>query len=458
MTATGASETGSYSLSYANNASGAPQTNRISSYTYDAAGNVTNDGGVYTYDAASRMKTAGGTNYSFDGDGRRVRVQQGGYSSIYYLWSSVLGQPVAEIVGETGTLFQAYVYGAGGGQMLVLLSNDGTFYWSHQDHLGSGRKLTDSTGAVRYRGEFDPHGQTLLEVTSGGTGTYANSHKYTGYEREWSTNLDYAQARMYNHNRARFMQPDPLGIGAADLSAPQTLNSYSYVGNDPVNFVDPSGLNLEEPGGVTCVRYHYYNPATGVGFWGAWSCSDGEGNAGGGGGGNMITQSTMRTPSACERFVNSLVSQVQAAFARIRSTSFLFRAHKWAYERTALGTTLARNGMTYRDADGDEVNYHDINAVSGFKTVLTQYGQDQDVYRHVQFVAGLTLIGNSAAATARAAFISYDRAQSLLINESKSEYQGDLAGLAVGNALVDALSSGDFSGLAKRLNGTLCNS
>ena len=114
--------------------------------------------------------------------------------------------------------------------------------------------------------------------------------------------------------------------------------------------------------------------------------------------------------------------------------------------------------MMYRDADGDEVNYHDINAVSGFKTVLTQYGQDQDVYRHVQFVAGLTLIGNSAAATARAAFISYDRAQSLLINESKSEYQGDLAGLAVGNALVDALSSGDFSGLAKRLNGTLCNS
>jgi hypothetical protein len=75
VTATGASETGSYSLSYANNASGAPLTNRISAYTYDAAGNVLNDGGVYTYDAASRMKTAGGTNYGFDGDGNRVSAR-----------------------------------------------------------------------------------------------------------------------------------------------------------------------------------------------------------------------------------------------------------------------------------------------------------------------------------------------------------------------------------------------
>jgi hypothetical protein len=39
------------------------------------------------------------------------------------------------------------------------------------------------------------------------------------------------------------MQPDPLGLGAADVTNPQSLNLYSYVGNDPVNFVDPSGLN-----------------------------------------------------------------------------------------------------------------------------------------------------------------------------------------------------------------------
>jgi len=153
---------------------------------------------------------------------------------------------------------------------------------------GYGRKLTDSTGAVRYRGEFDPHGQVALEAAYGGTGTYANSHKYTGYEREWNTNLDYAQARMFSHNRARFMQPDPLGLGAADMTAPQTLNQYSYVQNDPVNFVDPSGLLAIfcTPDTMTC------DPNTGVCTICAGECHlvGGGGGAGGGltfGGGGL---------------------------------------------------------------------------------------------------------------------------------------------------------------------------
>ncbi|HEX9001635.1 MAG TPA: hypothetical protein VGB07_17140 [Blastocatellia bacterium] len=76
LTSTGAGESGSYSLSYAANGSGAPSTNRISNsgYTFDSAGNVTNDGALaYTYDAASRLKTAGGDAYQYDGDGHRVR-------------------------------------------------------------------------------------------------------------------------------------------------------------------------------------------------------------------------------------------------------------------------------------------------------------------------------------------------------------------------------------------------
>jgi RHS repeat-associated protein len=126
--------------------------------------------------------------------------------------------------------------------MLAVQSYDGGFYWLHTDHLGNGRKLTNTSGTVVYRAEFDPHGQILYEWQSSGQ-TYLNSHKFTGYERDWSTNLNYAKARTYNHNRARFLQPDPLGIGAADPSNPQSLNLYSYVENDPANFVDPSGLN-----------------------------------------------------------------------------------------------------------------------------------------------------------------------------------------------------------------------
>ncbi len=239
----GVGEAPNYTLTYATNASGAPATNRInnSGYTFDNAGNVTNDGSLaYAYDAAGRLKTAGANNScEYDGDGRKVKQVSGGYP-LFYLWSSVLGEPVVELDGSGG-VYRAYVLSSGG-QMLAVQSYDGGFYWLHTDHLGNGRKLTNASGTVIYRAEFDPHGQILYEWQSSGA-TYLNSHKFTGYERDWSTNLNYAKARTYHHNRARFLQPDPLGLGAANSSDPQSLNLYSYVGNDPANFVDPSGLN-----------------------------------------------------------------------------------------------------------------------------------------------------------------------------------------------------------------------
>jgi RHS repeat-associated protein len=180
--------------------------------------------------------------------------------------------------------------------MIALLSYDGGFYWLHTDHLGSGRKITNTSGTVVYRGEFDPHGQALYEWHSSGQ-TYLNSHKYTGYERDWATNLNYAKARTYHHNRGRFMQPDPLGLGAADLTDPQSLNRYSYVGNDPANFTDPLGLFLLAEGGVGFggfldprLCYAVYLDGIYIGTFG--NCGGGGGGgyyepiAGGGGGGS----------------------------------------------------------------------------------------------------------------------------------------------------------------------------
>src|SRR5574341_189079 len=44
-----------------------------------------------------------------------------------------------------------------GGQMLAMQSYDGNFYWLHTDALGSGRKMTNESGTVIYRAEYDPH-------------------------------------------------------------------------------------------------------------------------------------------------------------------------------------------------------------------------------------------------------------------------------------------------------------
>ncbi|MGH9842125.1 MAG: RHS repeat domain-containing protein, partial [Blastocatellia bacterium] len=237
-------------LNHATNASGAPATNRISTavagsttytHSYDAAGNLTNDGSyAYSYDGANRLKevgTGGQNTYGYDGNGMRVRVVSGGGLPTFYVRSSVLGQVVLE-VNQTLVL-RAYVNAAG--KVVAQQSRDGQFYWLHTNHLGSGTKLTDSTGAVKSRAEFDPYGQTLLEWSSSGD-TYLNTKKYTGYERDEATGLDYANARMYSSARGRFLQADQLGLGASSLNRPQTLNRYTYVDNDPINFVDQTGL------------------------------------------------------------------------------------------------------------------------------------------------------------------------------------------------------------------------
>jgi RHS repeat-associated protein len=74
----------------------------------------------------------------------------------------------------------------------------------------------------------------------GGSGE-GEKHKFGSYERD-GTGLDYAVNRYYDPQQGRFNQVDPLGMGAANLADPQSLNLYNYVQNDPVNSVDPSGL------------------------------------------------------------------------------------------------------------------------------------------------------------------------------------------------------------------------
>ncbi|MFZ0063268.1 MAG: RHS repeat-associated core domain-containing protein [Pyrinomonadaceae bacterium] len=74
-----------------------------------------------------------------------------------------------------------------------------------------------------------------------------NLIRFTSYERD-ANGGDDAMMRKYQSSSSRFNQPDPYD-GSYNLTDPQSLNRYAYVQNDPVNFVDPSGLNIENPSG-----------------------------------------------------------------------------------------------------------------------------------------------------------------------------------------------------------------
>jgi len=74
-----------------------------------------------------------------------------------------------------------------------------------------------------------------------GDGQVYEGYGFTGYYHDGTTGLDYAQQRYYASSLGRFTTPDPYMPSAA-IARPQSWNRYAYVENDPVNFVDPSGL------------------------------------------------------------------------------------------------------------------------------------------------------------------------------------------------------------------------
>jgi RHS repeat-associated protein len=238
------------------------------------------NGTTFSYDAANRLKGSGGVanQYGYDGDGKRVR-QPG----LYYVWSSVLGK-VAFEVDASANVQRAYVYL--GDKIIALQSTDGNFYWAHTDHLNSGRMLTNTAGAVVYRGDFDPFGQVTYEWSASGN-VNLNTRKFTGYERD-ATGLDYAVARSYTSSWGRFAQSDPYGsgyrgekpnpLGAANIGLPQTHNRYSYAWNDPLTLTDPSGLRIDPccacPGHGECEGREPICPTGGGGGGGGGSACD----------------------------------------------------------------------------------------------------------------------------------------------------------------------------------------
>jgi RHS repeat-associated protein len=76
--------------------------------------------------------------------------------------------------------------------------------------------------------------------------TAQDRDKFATYYRDSTTGLDYAQNRYYANTLGRFISPDPYQATAtspSDPSNPKSWNRYAYVNGDPVNLIDPSGLD-----------------------------------------------------------------------------------------------------------------------------------------------------------------------------------------------------------------------
>lgn len=237
----------SYSMSFTNN--------RRNDMTYDASGNVTSDGSQLLYDATGQRVSAyfagnWDVKSGYDGDRQRVRKEEGGGVTYYVRSSALGGQVVAEVKQQGGTWgwWRGYVYGGGGGQLLAV-QQDGAVFWSHEDPVTKTKRTTNASGAVVSSSVIDPWGGEVTGAWS--FNTSQQRRKFTTYERDANWRDD-ASMRSYHAWFSRFDQPDPSD-SSYDLTNPQSFNRFSYVQNDPVNFIDPSGLNLVGSGAsFTC--------------------------------------------------------------------------------------------------------------------------------------------------------------------------------------------------------------
>ena len=204
-------------------------------YEYDSAGNVTKDATDkrFIYDAENKQTSFGtngsstnGGSYFYDGDGKRVKKIVGAETTIFVYNAS--GQLVAEY-------------------STTAVQNPQISYLT-SDTLGSPRINTNASGQVTARHDYMPFGEEIIGLGNRqSTNGYQSDdirQKFTSYERDNETELDFAQARYFNYGHGRFTSPDDF-LNDTYVSAPQSWNLYVYVRNNPLRYVDWTGEEIQ---------------------------------------------------------------------------------------------------------------------------------------------------------------------------------------------------------------------
>jgi len=213
-------------------------------HVYDAAGNLIQPGpigGPYVFDAENHLTSAGGIAYLYDGDGKRVgKAPANTPTQPNYLYWYGTGFQILEETDGAGNYeyFNAYFNG-------MFLARSEPDNWV--DHF-----FLDALGNVRsVYGDGDPDGGASDYYPFGGErpipsccptnpGGVNVPFKFTGKERDSESGLDNFGARYDSSSIGRFMSADQLGPGQHPGN-PQTWNLYSYVLNNPLKLVDPTG-------------------------------------------------------------------------------------------------------------------------------------------------------------------------------------------------------------------------
>jgi len=221
--------------------------NRATLYQYDDSGNVTSDHFRYSYDALGMMTNLNDLGYNnvyfaYTADDERVwsyDTTRGSFWHIRDLSGNMLGEFLSSDNTPEGVQsIKNYVYRDG---VLVGSGSGATpslFYYV--DHLGTPRATLGVNGGVLGTRNYFAFGEnvSLSPPCDGETIGFAAKEKDANFI-DCSGNTYNFHAREYSPPLGRFLSTDPVN---GNPFLPQSWNKYAYVGNNPINVIDPYGL------------------------------------------------------------------------------------------------------------------------------------------------------------------------------------------------------------------------
>ena len=106
----------------------------------------------------------------------------------------------------------------------------------HTDHRGAPIAMTDQSATVIWRASYKPFGEAILQEDPDGDGVNTVMNiRYPGQYYDKETGTYYNYYRDYDPTLGRYIQSDPIGLAGG-------MNTYAYVGGNPLIYIDPYGL------------------------------------------------------------------------------------------------------------------------------------------------------------------------------------------------------------------------
>jgi RHS repeat-associated protein len=218
-------------------------TNISASLDYDASGNLTTLAGLglLAYNSAGRLTRFGVSfltlaRYRYNAQGQRTRKTTPLGRTIYHY--DLAGNLIAETTA-TGQTLKAYVWADH--TPLAQIEANGSPVYLHTDPLTTPRLATNPAGTITWRWNSDAFGAIPPDSDPDGDGTRTTLNlRFPGQYFDSETGLFYNWNRYYDPRLGRYLTSDPIGLAGG-------LNTYAYVENNPLRYIDPEGL-MKLPG------------------------------------------------------------------------------------------------------------------------------------------------------------------------------------------------------------------